>query len=52
MPAKIALPTVGDSTCAFGSHKCNPNTGILTRNLKTNLHLIREEEKHPLTIKE
>jgi len=40
MPAKILLPSVGDSTWAFGSHKCKPKTGILTKNPVINSHLI------------
>ena len=27
--AKIIDPAIGASTCAFGSHKCNPYSGIL-----------------------
>lgn len=27
--ARIIDPAIGASTCAFGSHKCNPYRGIL-----------------------
>lgn len=30
--AKIILPAIGASTCAFGSHRCIKNIGNLTRN--------------------
>lgn len=30
--AKIILPAIGASTCAFGSHKCIMNIGSFTKN--------------------
>jgi len=45
IPAKILLPIVGDSTWAFGSHKCRLKNGNFTKNLNNKNPFIKNELK-------